>query len=235
MPCGLAAAFSRTSKKSGLPAASAGSLRSFRNFVSAPCVLAPATPSIGVGLVAGDGQQPLDAGKPRLRVVVVGFLRQIDRRPLRRIGRLRRGEARLLGDRAAARIGDLEVAVADAQFGVARLRHGRAAVDGRRARMHIDHVGVERAVHHLAAGAGIDAEPAAGRDIGALFQPDRGFDAIAGAVAQSEFGVRRACRQRHECCAGRCKDAVRTANHGGDARTRISVRPRQSGARHLGP
>ena len=54
--------------------------------------------------------------------------------------------------------------------------------------MHIDHVGIERAVHHLPALPGIDAEPAAGRDIGALFQPDRGFHLVAGAVAQREFG-----------------------------------------------
>ena len=57
--------------------------------------------------------------------------------------------------------------------------------------MHIDHVHIERAVHHLAAGAGIDAEPAAGRDIGAFFQPDRRVQAIAGAIAQSQLGLRR--------------------------------------------
>ena len=71
-----------------------------------------------IGVIAGDRQQALDAGKPRLRVVVVGFFRQIDRRPFRRIGRLRRGETRLLAHRTAARIGDLEIAVANAELGM---------------------------------------------------------------------------------------------------------------------
>ena len=126
-----------------------------------------------IGVVAGDGQQALDAGKPRLRVVVVGFLRQIDRRAFRRVGRPRGGETRLLVHRTAARVGDLEIAFANAQLGVAALRHRRAAVNRRRACMHIDQVGVERAVDDLAALPGIDAEPAAGRHIGALLQPDR--------------------------------------------------------------
>ena len=56
--------------------------------------------------------------------------------------------------------------------------------------MQIDHVGVERAVHSAAL-AGIDAEPAARRDIGALFQSDRRVYAVTGAVAQREFGMRR--------------------------------------------
>src|SRR5450631_454953 len=165
-----------------------------------------------IGVVTGDRQQALHPGKLRLRVVVVGFFRKVDRRSFRGFGGLRGGETRLLADRTAARIGDLEIAVADAQLGMSGLRHRRAAVDRRRARMHIDHVDVERAVHDLAAGAGIDAEPAAGRDIGAFFQPDRRFHPITGAIAQSQFGMRRRRRQR-ERRACRCDDTGETANH----------------------
>ena len=35
-----------------------------------------------IGVVAGDRQQPLDAGKARLRVVVVGLLGEVDHGPI---------------------------------------------------------------------------------------------------------------------------------------------------------
>ena len=162
-PCGLRAASSSVSKKFGADAASAASLRSARNFVERGLRLGALHAVDRIGVVAGDHQQPLDAGEAGLRVVIVGFLGEIDRRPFRRIGRPRRRKARLLADRTAARIADLEIAVADAEFGIAVLRQRRRAIDRRRARMQIDHVGIERAVHHLPALPGIDAEPAARR------------------------------------------------------------------------
>ena len=54
--------------------------------------------------------------------------------------------------------------------------------------MKIDHIDVERTVHHLTALAGIDTKPAACGDIGALFETDRRFHPEAGAVAQRELG-----------------------------------------------
>ena len=141
-----------------------------------------------IGVITGDHQKPLDAGEPRLRIVVVGFFGEVHHRAFRRLRRPRRGKMRLLADRTTARIGDLETAVANAEIGIAPLRQRRGAVNRRRARIHIDHVGIERAVEHLPALAGLDAEPAAGRDIGALFQAVGGFHLVAGAVAQRQLG-----------------------------------------------
>ena len=45
------------------------------------------------GVVTGDHQQPLYAGKPGLGVIVVGLFREIDRGALGRIRRPRRGES----------------------------------------------------------------------------------------------------------------------------------------------
>ena len=81
---------------------------------------------------------------------------------------------------------------------MAVLRQRRGAIDRRRARVHIDHVGIERAVDHLPALAGIGAKPAARRDGGALLDADRGFHAVAGAVAQRQFRV---CRERDATAA----------------------------------
>lgn len=54
--------------------------------------------------------------------------------------------------------------------------------------MHVDHVGIERTLEHLSAFAGIEAEPAARGDIGALFEACRRFHPVASAIAQREFG-----------------------------------------------
>ena len=81
---------------------------------------------------------------------------------------------------------------------MAALRHRGAAIDRRRARVHINQVGIERAVHHLTALPGIDAEPAARRHIGAFLQADRRVQAVTGAIAQRQFGARRARHEQNE-------------------------------------
>jgi hypothetical protein len=75
---------------------------------------------------------------------------------------------RLLARRTIPCIGDFEIAVADAKVGIAILRQRCRAINGWRARMQIDHVGVERSVHHLPALAGIEPIPATRHDIRAL-------------------------------------------------------------------
>lgn len=146
-------------------------------------------------VVAQDHEQALDPGKPRLGVIVVGFFREIDDRPFWRFGRFGRAEVGLLARRAAARIGNFEITVADAKIGIAVLRQRRGAINGRRARVQINHIGVERPVHHLPALAGIEVVPAARDDICALFDADRRFHAEAGAVAQCQFRPRLRGRQ----------------------------------------
>lgn len=142
-------------------------------------------------VVAQDHEQALDPGKPRLGVIVVGFFREINDRPLA----IRTVEVGLLARRAAARIGNFEITVADAKIGIAVLRQRRGAINGRRARVQINHIGVERPVHHLPALAGIEVVPAARDDICALFDADRRFHAEAGAVAQCQFRPRLRGRQ----------------------------------------
>ena len=41
----------------------------------------------GAGVIAGDREQPLDAGKPRLRVVVAGVLGELDHQAVVALGR----------------------------------------------------------------------------------------------------------------------------------------------------
>ncbi len=53
--------------------------------------------------------------------------------------------------------------------------------------MHVDHIGVERSIEHLAALAGIEAEPATCFDIGAFFEADGDVHPVASAVAECEL------------------------------------------------
>ena len=83
---------------------------------------------------------------------------------------------------------DLKITVAYAEVGLSVLWPRRAAVDRRRSRMQIDHLGVKRSVHHLSALAGIKAKPSSGGDIRALFQTYRRFHAETCAVAKCKLG-----------------------------------------------
>jgi hypothetical protein len=76
--------------------------------------------------------------------------------------------------------------------------------------MQVDHLGVEWAVHHLSALAGVKAKPSSGGDIRALFQADRRFNAEACAVAQAKFGASLRNRQGGDW-RGNHRDE--TANH----------------------
>jgi len=80
--------------------------------------------------------------------------------------------------------------------------------------MQINHVGVERSVHHLPALAGIEAIPAACKDIRALFDADRSFHPEAGAIAQCQFGLR---LRGHKQGSRRGDDGDETANHAAHA------------------
>ena len=129
-------------------------------------------PSIGVGVVAGGDQQPLDAGIARLLLGVFGLLGEIDGRALLALGRLDLGETREPLPRAAlAGRRDHEIALRDAQVRMPALRQRRRAVDRVRPRMQKDALGFERALDHRTALAGIDAEPAAGRERALVLGP----------------------------------------------------------------
>src|SRR4029078_8620406 len=96
-----------------------------------------------IGVVARDHQQPLDAGKARLDIVVVGFFRQIDNGSFWRVGRLCRVEAGLLARGAAPRVGNIKVAISNAEIGLAILRQRRSPVDRGRARIEVGSLYVE--------------------------------------------------------------------------------------------
>ena len=64
-------------KKFGDCTMSGVSPRLFRNAASAACVFGPSTPSIGAASIARDHQQPLNAGEPRLLVVIFAVLGEI--------------------------------------------------------------------------------------------------------------------------------------------------------------
>ena len=116
-------------------------------------------------VIACDDQQPLDAGEPRLLVVIFEILGEIGDQvavvgPRRRD--LGEGRRRLVAA-ALAGGGDDEIVRRDAQRVAAVLRNRRGAVDAERARIQQNAVGGQRALQHHAAGGGIDPEPAARR------------------------------------------------------------------------
>ena len=77
-----------------------------------------------IGVIAGRDQQPLDSGKPRLLVVVIGLLGDIGRRALfalRGLNRREAHEALAFAGGAGARARDHEIAVGDAQLPMRRL------------------------------------------------------------------------------------------------------------------
>ena len=101
------------------------------------------------GVVARDHQQPLDAGEPRLLVVIFAVLGEIGDE-IAVVGLRRRdlGEwRRRLAGAALARGGDDEIVRRDAQRVAAVLRDRRGAVDAERARIEQDAVGSQRALH----------------------------------------------------------------------------------------
>ena len=161
------------------------------------------------GVIARDDQQPLDAGEPRLLVVIFGILGQIGDE-IAVVGPRRRdlgeGRRRLVAA-ALAGGGDDEIVRRDAQRVAAVLRDRRGAVDAERARIQQDAVGGQRALQHHAAGGGIDPEPAPRRGRRLVVDADRGLDHIAHAVAEFQVGERgqggneqrdRRGRQRHQ-------------------------------------
>src|SRR5262249_21189635 len=115
---------------------------------------------------------------------------QIDHRAFRRLRGLGSAEMHLLACRTTPCVGNLKITVAYAEVGLSVLRPRRGAVNRRRSRMHVDHLGVEWTVHHLSALPGIKAKPSSGGDIRTLFQADRRFNAEACAVAHSKFRAR---------------------------------------------
>ena len=150
-------------------------------------------------VIARDHQQPLNAGEPRLLVVIFAVLGQI-RHQMAVVGpgRVDLGERRrgLSGAALAGRRND-EIVRRDAQRVVAALRHRRRAVDAERAGIEQDAVGGQRALRDHAAGRRIDPEPAARRGGGLVVDADRDLDHIAHAVAELQVGIGR-CRRKQE-------------------------------------
>ena len=146
-------------------------------------------------VIARDHEQPLDAGEPRLLVVIFRVFGQVRHEVAvvgSRRGDLGKGYRRLPG--AALPGGcDHEIVWRDAQRVAAVLRDRRGAIDPERACVQQNAVRRQRALHHHAAGGGIDPEPAACRGRSFVIDADRGLDHIAHAVAELEI---RKCRRR---------------------------------------
>jgi len=143
-------------KKPGDCAASAPSPRLFRNAFQRSLGLR-AVDAVDRGrVIACDHQQPLNAGEPRLFIVIFGIFGEIGDKVavvgLRRID-LREWRWRLAGA-ALARGGDDEIFRRDAQRIAAALRDRRGAIEAERARIEQDAVGGQRALRHHAAGGG---------------------------------------------------------------------------------
>ena len=142
------------------------------------------------GVIACDDKQPLDAGEPRLLVVIFGILGEIGNEvavvgPRRRD--LGEGRRRLVAA-ALAGGGDDEIFRRNAQRVAAALWNRRGAVDAERACIQQNAVGGQRALQHHAAGGGIDPEPAPRRGRRLVVDADRGLDHIAHAVAEFQIG-----------------------------------------------
>ena len=179
-------------KKFGDCTMSAPSPRLFRNALKCALRLRPVDAVDRRGVIARDDQQPLDAGEPRLLVVIFGILGEIGDE-VAVVGPRRRDLGERRGRLVAAALaggGDDEIVRRDAQRVAAVLRDRRGAVDAERARVQQDAVGGQRALQHHAAGGGIDPEPAARGGRGFFVDADRGLDHIAHAVAEFQIGER---------------------------------------------
>ncbi len=156
-------------------------------------------------IVAGDDQQPLDAGKPRLFVVILGVLGEIGDEmavvALRRMN-LRERRGRLSGATLPRRRDD-EILLGDAERVGAALGRRRGAVEAECARMQEDAIRGQRALCHYAAAGGIDAEPAARGGGGLMVDADGDLDDIAHAIAELQVGMRRRGRNQERYRGGR--------------------------------
>src|SRR4029077_5438774 len=163
-----------------------------------------------VGVIARDDEQPLNAGKPRLRGIVLGLFAEIGGEALLGLRWLDLREPHQpLGRAAVAGLGrrDDEVAFGDAEIRVARLRQRRGAVGGQRTGVQIDLVGRDRALQHATARAGVHAEPAARRGGALLLEREREIEHVARLVAELQVGAR---GQREPHDGSHCQEEARS-------------------------
>jgi len=145
---------------------------------------------------------PEPASEPETRAMMA-FLAEIGGQPLLGLRRLDLRKAHQPLSRAAvASLGrrDDEIAVRDAEIGMAGLRQRRGAIGGVGAGVDVDLLGLRGALHHAFALAGLDAEPAARRRRAFFLQAEREIEHVARLVAELQVGARgcgQADKSRH--------------------------------------